>query len=80
MTSNDSTILIDQCLNQSSSERIPLAADEKRYRDPQTDILLRDSLEWEVFIKSLPSELRESHGREDGKIIRARRRGGHQGN
>lgn len=36
--------------------------------------------ELEVSFRSLPSEIREPHGREGEKILRGRRDGGHQEN
>jgi hypothetical protein len=38
MTPNGFLLLIDQCLAQPSSEKVPPAADGKRYRDPRLDI------------------------------------------
>ena len=55
--------LIDQCLPQPLSEKLPPAADGTKYRDPQSDIMLkvRDFgtliTERAVFIESFPSGL-----------------------
>lgn len=37
---------MDECLVQFLSERLLLAANGSGYRDPQSDIVLRDSLNW----------------------------------
>lgn len=36
-------MLIYQCLIQSAREKLPAAADEKNYKDPQTHIMGRDT-------------------------------------
>jgi hypothetical protein len=60
---------------QSSSERLPLAADVSRCRNSQLDIMQKES-KLEISIKSLPLEIQDSCGRRDIKSLRAR---GHQG-
>lgn len=79
-------MLIDQCLAQSSSEKLPPAAYGNKYRDPEPDHVqkVRD-LEHSVLngispITFHPSWLREPCGRETRKIVRARGDEGHQGN
>ena len=54
-------MLLDQCLAQPSSEKLPLAVDGDRYRDLKPDTIQRMkglatlSPKWEVSIKCLPS-------------------------
>jgi hypothetical protein len=77
---------MDQCLAQPSSEMFPPAADGRKYRDPQTDIIqkVRDlgtqSSKWDVSIKSFSSGLREPHRRGGKKSVRAKGNGGYQDN
>lgn len=57
-----------------SSEKPPHAANGNKYRDPQPDILQRVrelviSPKWYVFIKSLPSELRDPKEKEEKKGV-----------
>ena len=40
MTPNDILLYLDLCLIHQSSEKLPPAADENKYRDPQTHIIL----------------------------------------
>lgn len=77
-------ILIDQCLAQLSSEKLPPVASGNKHRDPhQTLCIVRDlethSSKWDVFITSLPLKLREPCGR-DRKYVKVRRDAGHQDN
>lgn len=64
-------------------EKLPPAADWKKYRDPQAHITQRVgdlgtlNSKRDVPIKSLPSELRKLQRRRGGKNVRARD-GGHQ--
>ena len=44
MTLNDTLLYSDQCLIQSSSERLPSAADRNIFRDKKPDIMQRESL------------------------------------
>lgn len=56
-------------LTQPPSEKLSLAVDGDKYRDPQPDFMQRArdlgtiSPEWDVFIR--PSGLREAHGKGD---------------
>lgn len=64
-------------------EKLPPAADWKKYRDPQPHIKQRMkdlrtlNFKRDVPIKSLPSELRKLQRRGGGKKVKARD-GGHQ--
>lgn len=67
-----------------SSERLPYAADQNKYRDPQSvtqSLRVRDlgvlSSNWDVPIKSHPSGLREICGRGGRKGVRTRGDEGH---
>lgn len=69
-------LLLDQCLVQRSSE---MGGAGSRYRDSLPHSIWRES-KLEVFIRSLPSELGESHRRGSKKIVGARGGRGHQEN
>lgn len=70
-------MLIDQCLVQQSSKKLPSALDGNKFRDRQPDIRqeVRDlrtlSHKWDVPNKSLSSELRELPRKEDKRSVRA---------
>lgn len=66
------------------SERLPYAADQNKYRDPQSvtqSLRVKDfgafSSNWDVSVKSHPSGLREIYGRGGRKDVRARGDEGH---
>ena len=65
-----------------SPERLPPGTNGNMCRDEQSDVRERGERKreskWEVSIKSLHSELRESCRRGGRKIVRARGDGGHQ--
>ena len=69
MTPNEILQHSYQCLAQSSPEKLPPAADGNKYRDPRSDIMQRMrhlgtlSPKRNFSIKSLPSGLREPHGK-----------------
>jgi hypothetical protein len=77
-------LYLGQCLAQPSSEKLPPAIDWNTETHSWT--MCREcgtsehSLQMVYPIKLLSSGLRESCGREGGKIVRAREDGGHQGN
>lgn len=82
MTSEN--ILTDQCLAQSSSEKLPHAADENKRRGHSQKIFKVRDLETlsharDVFKNSLLPELRKFYIREGKRIARGRRNIGHQG-
>jgi hypothetical protein len=66
-----STIVIDQCLAQSSSERLPLVVDGNRSRDLQPNTRQRE-IKLETSNMSLLLELIEPQGRGRGRIIVSR--------
>jgi hypothetical protein len=70
-------MLINQCLLLTSSERLPPAADGNKGRDPQPDIMWRES-KLAVSIK-FPSELRESHRKGGRRSMRVKGRWGNTG-
>ena len=84
MIPND--VLLYSCFAQPSSEKVPPAVDGDKYRDPQLGNVQRGndfetlSPKWTVFIKSLPSGLKELCGRGSRKTVRASDYGGNQGN
>lgn len=67
-----------------SAGQLPSAADGNTYRVPQPDIAESKgdlgilSPKWNVFVKYIPSELREPVGRGFRKSLRARSDRGHQ--
>lgn len=63
-----------------SPERLPPAADESGYTDPQPDIMQTEKSKLEVFISSLPSKLGEPSGRDGGKTVGVKGDEGHQEN
>jgi hypothetical protein len=73
MTPNDIKLYSDQCLIQSSSEKLPLAADGNRCRDPQSDITWNESLN-----ASSPSNSSSQSSVKPMEIVRARGDGRYQ--
>lgn len=66
-----------------SHQKLPPTADGKQTQGPtdrsaENERLYIRSPKWDVSIKSLPSGLRELHGRVDKNSVRARGDGGHQ--
>lgn len=78
MISNHNLLYSYQCLAQ-SSERLLLATHGNRYRDPEIDIMWRETLNGMSQSSSSPSKLREPQRRET-KSVRARVNGEHQEN
>jgi hypothetical protein len=64
---------VDQCLAQSSSEKLPSAADGNNYRDPQPDNVqrVRDlgtlSLKQDVFITSFSGLRKRKESKSPGR-------------
>ena len=68
--------IADQCLIQSSSERLPLAADGNRCRDPQPDFMWRESLNWRSPSNPSP-RVQGTLWKREGEESKSQRGGGH---
>lgn len=61
----------------SPSERLPLAVERRRYRDPQSDFMWKPNLYWRF--PSFLSKLRKPLGRRGrGNIVEVRENRGHE--